>query len=317
MSVSAWLIRSATPLSPTSSRFRITSWIPSGSRTETASFTALRTVVISQRIGVTQQLPPGPVEVLAQRNSKEFASEVPNVVFERQPVGGPERLWLLVYDERGPGDFPPLRTQPVRPTNLPAISAATRLIGREREHQELVDLICAGDVRLITLVGPGGVGKTRLALELAHAAKPRFSDAAAWVELAAVGRVEHVPSTVAQALAVTPLSGKTPEQALLRRLETEHVLLVIDNFEHVLEAAPLVAELLAHCAALTVLATSREALDLAAEHVYPVAPLALPAGDERLTAARVEASPAGELFLAAARRRNPSLRVGDGSARAI
>src|SRR5215216_3171671 len=115
----------------------------------------------------------------------------------------------------------------------------------------------------------------------------------------------------------SPLSGETPEQALLRRLETEHVLLVIDNFEHVLDAAPLVAELLAHCAALTVLATSREALDLAAEHVYPVAPLALPAGDERLTAARVEASPAGELFLAAARRRNPSLRVGDDGAPAI
>jgi len=95
------------------------------------------------------------------------------------------------------------------------------------------------------------------------------------------------------------------------------VLLVIDNFEHVLEAAPLVAELLAHCAALTVLATSREALDLAAEHVYRVVPLALPVGGERLTAASVEASPAGALFLAAARRHDPSLRVDDANARAI
>ena len=100
---------------------------------------------------------------------------------------------------------------------------ATRLIGRGRERDEVIDLVCADDTRLVTLVGPGGVGKTRLALE----------------------------------------------------------------------AAPLVAQLLKRCATVTVLATSREALDLAAEHVYPVAPLALPAGGERLTAAGVEASPAG------------------------
>jgi predicted ATPase/DNA-binding SARP family transcriptional activator len=230
----------------------------------------------------------------------------------------PERLWLLVHDDRGPADFPPLRAARVRPTNLPADPApGTRLIGRERERQQVLDLICAGDARLVTLVGPGGVGKTRLAIELAGAAMPRFRDGVAWVELAAVGRAEHVPGTIGRALTLTPLPGETPEQALLRVLEANHLLLVIDNFEHVLEAAPLVAGLLAHCATLTVLATSREALDLAAEHVYPVAPLELPAGDARLTAAGIEASPAGALFLAAARRHDPSLRADDADARAI
>ena len=213
-------------------------------------------------------------------------------------------------------------TAPVAPRAPPARDAvppapATRLIGREREREEMVDLICSDDARLVTLVGPGGVGKTRLALELASAAMPRFRDGAAWVELAAVGRAEHVPGTVARALGVVPLPGEPPEEALLLVLEAKQLLLVIDNFEHVLEAAPLVAQLVAHCASLTVLATSREALDLAAEHVCPVAPLALPAGGERLTAAGVEASPAGALFLAAARRHDPSLRVGDGGARAI
>ena len=211
----------------------------------------------------------------------------------------PERLWLLVHDDRGPRDFPPLRAEPVRTTKLPAgTGAGTPLIGRERERRELIDLISAGDARLVSLVGPGGVGKTRLALELAGVAMPRFRDGAAWVELAAVGRAEHVPGTVARALAVNSLPGETPEDALLRQLEDKELLLVIDNFEHVLEAAPLVARLLAHSPTLTVLATSREALDLTAEHVYPVAPLALPAGDERLTAAGIEASPAGALFLA-------------------
>jgi predicted ATPase/DNA-binding SARP family transcriptional activator len=229
----------------------------------------------------------------------------------------PERLWLLVHDDRDPGDFPPLRAEPVRPTNLPADTAATRLIGRERERRELIDLICAGDARLVTLVGPGGVGKTRLALELAAIAMPRFHDGAAWVELAAVARAEHVPGTVARALSVTPLPGETPQQALLRVLEAKQLLLVIDNFEHVLDAASLVAELLAHCAPLTVLATSREALDLAAERVYPVVPLALAAGGERLTAAEVAASPAGALFVAAARRHDPSFRIDDATAHAI
>ena len=213
-------------------------------------------------------------------------------------------------------------TDPVGPRAPPAREAAppvpaTRLIGRERERQEVVDLICADDTRLVTLVGPGGVGKTRLALELAGAAMPRFDDGAAWVELGATARAEDVPGTIARALSVTPLPGETPEEALLRLLEAKQLLLVIDNFEHVLEAAPLVARLLARCAHLTVLATSREALDLGAEHVYPVAPLALPSSGEQLTAAAVEASPAGELFLAAAKRHDRNLRVDDVSARAI
>ena len=217
-----------------------------------------------------------------------------------------------------PPTFPPLRTEPLRPTKLPADPAtATPLIGRERERQELIDLVLADDAQLLTMAGPGGVGKTRLALELAGTVMPQFRDGVAWVELASVGRAEHVPGTIARALTATPLPGETPEQALVRALEDKQLLLVLDNFEHVLDAAPLVARLLARCATVTVLATSREALDLAAERVYPIAPLALPAGGERLTAAEVEASPAGALFLAAATRHDPSLRVDDANARAI
>ena len=199
------------------------------------------------------------------------------------------------------------RAAPEAPVPLPA----TQLIGREREIREVVDLIGADSARLVTLVGPGGVGKTRLALELAGGAIPRFRDGVAWVELAAVGRAEHVPGTVVRALAITVLPGETPEEALLRGLEAKQLLLAIDNFEHVLEAASLVAQMLAHCPILTVLATSREALDVAGEHAYPVAPLAVPSGAEPLTLADVEASPAGQLFVSAAKRHNPATRLDD------
>jgi predicted ATPase/DNA-binding SARP family transcriptional activator len=230
----------------------------------------------------------------------------------------PERLWLLVCDDRGPGDFPPLRTEPVRPTHLPAHPApGTRLIGRERELRELIDMICAGDARLVSLVGPGGVGKTRLALELADAAMPRFRDGAAWVELAAAARADHVPGTIARALAATQLGGETPEQALLRLLEDRQLLLVLDNFEHVLDAAPLVADLLAATSRLRVLVTSREPLRLRTEQLFRLDPLALPQGGIDGDGTSVEEAPAVALFLAVARARDPSFALGDENAEAV
>jgi predicted ATPase/DNA-binding SARP family transcriptional activator len=179
-----------------------------------------------------------------------------------------------------------------RPTPLPA--PLTRTIGRDEDRDALSHLLRQDGVRLVTLTGLGGVGKTRLALEIARELEPSFPDGAWFVSLAATAKPAHVASAIAQAVRVTPLEGERPQQAVERFLAPKRGLLVLDNFEHLLAAAPLVSELLAACGALKVLATSRAALRLQPERRVPVEPLALPASDDP---AEVVASAAAALFL--------------------
>lgn len=197
--------------------------------------------------------------------------------------------------EREPS-FGPAR----RPQRPPAL--ATTTVGREREIREIVELLRRSDTNLVTLTGPGGVGKTRLAMEIAHALGPRFGGAVVWVELAGVARVEDVSSTVASALDLRLVQGENVDDALRRDLADQRLLLVIDNFEHLLGAAGLLGRLLATCESLTALVTSREPLSLAGEQRVVIAPLEVPPEPERTTLHELEATPATAMFLAAARR---------------
>ncbi|GAC1633155.1 MAG: BTAD domain-containing putative transcriptional regulator [Chloroflexota bacterium] len=152
----------------------------------------------------------------------------------------------------------------------------TAFIGRQREMGEVVGLLNREEVRLLTLTGPGGVGKTRLALRIAEEVAPHFSDGVVFVSLASLADPGLVPATIAAALGVREGIGQPILDALLERLGPKRVLVVLDNFEHLLPAGEAVSHLLGSCPQLKLLATSRAVLHLSAEHEYPVPPLMVP-----------------------------------------
>jgi DNA-binding SARP family transcriptional activator len=158
--------------------------------------------------------------------------------------------------------------------NLPA--PPTPLIGRHDELAALAALLCDPACRLVTIVGPPGIGKTRLSLAVASNLRGEFEDGVAFVALAPIDDPNLVAATIAQPLEVKERANRPLVQSLKDELRDRHLLLILDNFEQVVDAAPLVGELLTAAPALTVLVTSRIPLHLAGEHEYAVPPLALP-----------------------------------------
>ena len=219
-------------------------------------------------------------------------------------LSAPTRLYQLLVEGLA-SEFPPLKTLGNRPTNLPV--QATPLIGRRHELAELTALLGAEAVRLVTLTGPGGTGKTRLALHAAANLIDEFEDGVFFVELAAIATAELVPTTVAQTLGLREVPGEPLEATLRAYLAEKQVLLVLDNFEHLLTAAPMVRELLASASRLRVLVTSRASLHVSGEHEYSVPPLALGATADAPDES--EANEAVTLFLERARAVRRDFRV--------
>jgi predicted ATPase/DNA-binding SARP family transcriptional activator len=180
------------------------------------------------------------------------------------------------------------------PSNLPA--ALTPLLGREMELLQLGDRLQRPTLRLLTLVGEGGIGKTRLAVELASRLLPTFPDGLFYVPLAAVRDVELVPSAIAQALKLQEGTGRSYLDALKEWLTERKVLLVLDNFEQILDATGTIIELLQSAPDLKVLVTSREPLATIGEHVFPVAPLPVPDPAHITQVERLGQNPSVALF---------------------
>src|SRR5918911_2083160 len=185
---------------------------------------------------------------------------------------GPEHVFQLTAPDL-PATFPPLKTLDVRLNNLPI--QPTPLLGREREVAEIADLLRREDVRLLTLTGTGGTGKTRLALQSAAELIDEFEDGVFFVALTPVSDPHLVASTLAGALSVSESAGRALKEDLRNYLINKELLLVLDNFEQVVDAAPLVGELLSSCPGLEVLVTSRTLLRVYGEHEYAVRPLEL------------------------------------------
>ncbi len=188
----------------------------------------------------------------------------------------PRELFHLVVDGTGPADFPPPRTlEPIR-TNL--ASPTTELIGREDELAVVLDLLATA--RLVTVSGPGGSGKTRLALEVAQRAAEDF-DAVWWVALEHVLDANEVMGALSRAMGLPEVAGVEADERVLDHLRARSALLVLDNLEHVIDVAPLIGDVARAGPEVRVLVTSQLPLRVGGEHVLSLDPLAVPTGTER------------------------------------
>jgi predicted ATPase/class 3 adenylate cyclase len=231
--------------------------------------------------------------------------------FRLRDLAEPELIYQLTHAEL-PADFPPVRTVAERGGNLPL--QVSSFIGRERELEQTAAALT--QARVVTLTGPGGVGKTRLAVQAAAQETPRFADGTWLCELAPVRDPVGVDDAVAAVFSVTAQAGQSTREALVEFLRRKELLLVLDNCEHVLaEAAALAGALQRSCERLAILATSRERLRIDGERLVPVPPLDVPGADADLAA--ITQAEAVRLFAERAAAVKPGFQVTAGNAAAV
>jgi predicted ATPase/class 3 adenylate cyclase len=216
----------------------------------------------------------------------------------------PERIYQIIHPDL-PAKFPPLSSINVIPNNLPL--QATEFIGREWEIDSLKERFPG--TRLLTLFGPGGTGKTRLALQVAAELLDEYPDGVFFVDLTLLNDPSLVPGFVAEALDVRAIKTEPILETVKQFLEQKTVLLLLDNFEHIMEAAPVVKELIASGPKVNILITSREVLRISGEQAYPVPPLRLPESGEQIDAQRLASYEAIQLFNSRSKAANPAFQI--------
>jgi len=257
-------------------------------------------------------------QVLLSAIAAEMATGVDGIelrdlgIHRLKDLGEPERLFQLVSPDL-PGDFAPLATLDVIPNNLP--TQISEFLGRDLELKAVVSLLRSPGVRLLTLTGPGGTGKTRLALQAAAEVVETYPDGVFFVDLASERDTSAAFEAVVRELGLTGAREGSPLQVLKAKLRDGKRLIILDNFEQVTDAGVGVVELLHFCPDLEVVVTSREALQVRGEQVYPVPTLALP--DPLSPLSEIAASEAVELFLDRARLAQPGFSLTDENAAAI
>lgn len=226
----------------------------------------------------------------------------------------PEHIYQLVISGL-PDDFPPLKTLDNRPNNLPV--QRSLLIGREKELEAVTRLLLRDDVGVLTLTGPGGTGKTRLGLQAAAELVDDFEDGVFVVQLAPISDPDLLPSAIAQPLGVKEATNRPILESLKDYLRDKQMLLLLDNFEQMVEAAPVIADLLAQAPRLKVLVTSRETLRIYGEHDFPVPPLSLPDLKHLPPIERMSQYEAVRLFIERAAAVKPSFDINNENAPAV
>ena len=235
--------------------------------------------------------------------------------YRLKDLGRPERVFQLVHPDLQ-ATFPPLTTLDQGAAGLPIRAAP--FVGRRAELAEVDRRLEDPAIRLLTLTGPGGTGKTSLGIRAASDQASRFRDGVAFVDLSAARDTDAVLIALGRALGVGETLDRPLRDELIERLRGSQMLLVLDNFEQVTAAAGVTTELLDGCSEIKLLVTSREPLHVRAEHVYPVPPLGLPpAGRAKVTAAQLELYESVELFVDRARAVRPDFELDDDNAAAI
>ena len=247
---------------------------------------------LAQRVGcatITIQK----IEANERRPSKQFAE----LLAEHLGIAPDERLTFVRFARMGMGArWSAIFARAARHlTNLPV--QPTPLIGRDQDVAAVRKRLLDDDIRLLTLVGPPGVGKTRLAIQVAASLLDDFGDGVYFVALAPVADPNLVAATIAQTLGVNEAGGRSFADRLKEYLRDKHMLLVLDNFEQVVTAAPLVSELLAECPWLSIVVTSRAPLRVRRERQFSVPPLALPTAANGFAPAELTRYSAIALFI--------------------
>ena len=212
--------------------------------------------------------------------------------FRLRDLAGPELIYQLTHADL-PADFPPIRTLAERTINLPV--QVSSFIGRARELEQTVAAL--GQARLVTLTGPGGVGKTRLAVAVGERLRDRFAAGVVFVPLAAVTDPGLVLAGIGRAVGADLAGTGSPLEALVEQFGDGAWLLILDNLEQVVSAARDLDALLSSCPGVLILATSRTVLGLRAEREYPVPPLPLPTSPSTVSVRELASSPAVALFV--------------------
>jgi predicted ATPase len=235
--------------------------------------------------------------------------------YRLKDLGRPERIFQLVHPALV-STFPPLSTLDHSAGNLPL--RGTPFVGRRAELDDVERRLADDAVRLLTLTGPGGTGKTSLAIQAAADQQERFRDGVSFVDLSAARDGAGMVIALGRAVGV----AEAPDRALLAdvtdRLRDRQMLLLLDNFEQVTTAAPMATQLLSDCPEIKLLVTSREPLHVRLEHIYPVPPLGLPPEDRgRASVEQYEGFEAIALFVERARTVRPDFRLDDDNAAAV